>query len=57
MKKVPGGPKPQQRGTEPEATPAARIRQHLADDDRPRAQERGIQVWKLFQPLHNYFRW
>ena len=58
MEKGPrGGPKSKQRAAEPEATTAARIRQHLADDDRPRVEEPGMRVWDLFQPLHNYFRW
>jgi len=58
MGKVPtGGPKPDQRAAKPEATAAALIRHHLEDDDRPRAQERGMRLWDLFLPLHNYFRW
>jgi hypothetical protein len=52
-----GGPKPERRATKSEATTAARIREHLADDDRPRPEEHGMPVWDLFQPLHNYFRW
>jgi hypothetical protein len=57
MGKVPAGrPKSDQRAAKPEATTAALIRQHLADDDRPRIEHRGTRVWDLFLPLYNYFR-